>query len=80
MNITEAVFSALEKITGIERADLEENMELNLLENGILDSLSTVTLITEISSAAGKELSVKQFTMSDFESINTIIAAMEKNA
>lgn len=78
MNITDAVFATLENITGIEKSDLEENMDLDLLESGVLDSLSTVTMLTQLSEALNKELPLTQFSISDFKTVASIVEAIEK--
>lgn len=74
----ETVLNILETITGIEKSDLEENTELDLLENGILDSLSTVTMVSELSKALDKPLSLQQFELSDFKTVASITSALEK--
>ncbi|MBQ2661920.1 MAG: hypothetical protein IJF80_04610 [Clostridia bacterium] len=78
MNTNETVLTILEAITGIEKSDLEENLELDLLENGILDSLSTVTMVSELSKALDKPLSLQSFELSDFRSVSSITSALEK--
>lgn len=74
----EAVLTTLENITGIDKSDLEETPDLDLLENGILDSLSTVTMLSTLSESLNKELPLSQFNISDFKTVSSIVAAIER--
>lgn len=78
MSTTEAVLTTLENITGIDKSDLEETPDLDLLENGILDSLSTVTMLSTLSEALNKELPLSQFNISDFKTVSSIVEAIER--
>ncbi len=78
MNITDTVLTTLESITGIEKCDLQEDPNLDLLENGILDSLSTVTMLSQLSQALNKELPLSQFNISDFKTVLSIVEAIER--
>lgn len=78
MSTIEAVLTTLENITGIDKSDLEETPDLDLLENGILDSLSTVTMLSTLSEALNKELPLSQFNISDFKTVSSIVEAIER--
>lgn len=78
MNVQDAVIAAIEKITEIDKKELLEALDLNLLENGILDSLSIVTLLAELTGSLNKNLLIKDFKASDFKTIISITEAIEK--
>ena len=78
METLELVLEAIEKITGIGKDELKEDIDINLLENGILDSLSIVSLLAEISERMGKRITVKQMKVSDFATVTAIAEAIDK--
>ncbi len=77
METLELVLETIEKITGIEKAELKEDIDINLLENGILDSLSIVSMLAEISERTGKRITVKQMKISDFATVTSIAQAID---
>lgn len=77
METLELVLETIEKITGIEKAELKEDIDINLLENGILDSLSIVSLLAEISERTGRRITVKQMKISDFATVTSIAQAID---
>lgn len=77
MNAKDLVYASFEKIVGITEADFADYKDTHLLKSGILDSLSTVSLLSDISAAAGKTVSVSQMEAADYENIDTFIAKIE---
>ena len=77
METVDIVLEIIEKITGIEKEELKENIDINLLESGILDSLSIVSLLAEISERIGKRITVKQMKISDFATVTSIAQAID---
>ena len=78
MKIKDAVIDAIQKTTEIDRGELLEAMDLDLLENGILDSLSIVTLLAELTNILNKTLLINDFKSSDFRTITSITKAIER--
>ncbi|MDD6394575.1 MAG: phosphopantetheine-binding protein [Firmicutes bacterium] len=77
METVDIVLEIIEKITGIEKEEMKENIDINLLESGILDSLSIVSLLAEISERIGKRITVKQMKISDFATVTSIAQAID---
>lgn len=76
MNTEAIVYRAMENITGITKADFEEYKDVHLVESGILDSLSLISLLSEISSLAGKKILIENIRKEDLGSIDAFIRAV----
>lgn len=53
--------------------ELKENRDLDLFENGLLDSLATVQLLVEIEAQLGVSVPVSEFTREQWQTPNQII-------
>ena len=72
MDTKKVVLDALEEIVGVEVA--QDEYDLNLIEAGVLDSLSVVNLIVEIENAMNVRINVEKISVKDFSSVNSMIA------
>ena len=72
MDTKKVVLNALEEIVGVEVA--QDEYDLNLIEAGVLDSLSVVNLIVEIENAMNVRINVEKISVKDFSSVNSMIA------
>lgn len=77
MDVQNVVFDAMESVLGIEPDDLKEDMSLDLIENGILDSLGIVSLLNEIGKAVGKKIEITDIAPEEFRTVDKFIAAVE---
>ena len=59
MNIEETVLDILEEITGTD--EVKENQEVDLFDEGLMDSLATVQLLVEIEEKLGVQVPVSEF-------------------
>ena len=59
MNIQETVLNILEDITGTD--EVVNNQDIQLFEEGLLDSLATVQLLVEIEGQLGIQVPVSDF-------------------
>lgn len=73
MNIEETVLAILEEITGTD--EVKENREVDLFEEGLMDSLATVQLLVEIEGQLGVQVPVSEF---DRDQWNTPIKVIEQ--
>lgn len=79
MNNTEKiVYEILESITGLEKADLEVVKDLNLFENGIIDSISFVGLINSFEKKTNKKCDLSKLKIEDVINIETLINTLSK--
>lgn len=78
MTVQKAILTAMEDILGLEQEELLENLDLDLFENGLVDSLAVVTLINEIEGHLDCKIAIKQISPDDFLTINRLTAAIEK--
>lgn len=75
---TEAlIYQAIETVVGISREDFADYQDTHLLESGIFDSLSIVSVLTELSRLTGKTLGVSCLKSSFFTSIGAFVDAMK---
>lgn len=74
MNKSEIIYKALEEVTGLTKEDFEDYKEINLLESGILDSMSIVSLINELNKETGeKKLTIQNIKPSFFTDIDSLV-------
>ena len=77
MTVLDAVLSAMEDVLGIEKDELVDNLDMDLFENGIVDSLAIVVLVNEIEKLLKKNISIKEIAPSEFVTINKLTAAIK---
>ncbi len=70
MERNEIVTDALLEIFGLDIMEMEEDMDL--LDNGLLDSLSMVNLIMYLEVRLGRRIDRKDFCMVDLRSVSKI--------
>ena len=67
----DTLFSILEDITGTE--EVRENPEVDLFEEGLMDSLPTVQLLVEIEGQLDVQVPVSEFDRAQWNTPNKII-------
>ena len=67
----DTLFSILEDITGTE--EVRENPEVDLFEEGLMDSLATVQLLVEIEGQLDVQVPVSEFDRAQWNKPNKII-------
>ena len=78
MNVQQAILTAMEDILGLEQQEMLENLDLDLIENGLVDSLGIVSLITEVEGHIHHKIAIKQIAPDSFRTVNLLAAAIEK--
>ena len=78
--IKETVVECMNRVAGLTRDELQEaeTEHLDLVGDGILDSLSIVALLTELEAKIGKKLNISNFQSGDFSSVDSIAAAVSR--
>ncbi|MBP2099975.1 D-alanine--poly(phosphoribitol) ligase subunit DltC [Enterococcus rivorum] len=71
MNIEETVLDILEEITGTD--EVRENQEVDLFEEGLMDSLATVQLLVEIEGQIGVQVPVSEFDRDQWNTPKKVI-------
>lgn len=72
----EKLFNILEGICGTD--EVRKDMDLNLFEAGLLDSLGVTELLIEIERSFGIEIAPTEITREDIETPNKIISYLSK--
>lgn len=71
MNIEETVLDILEEIAGTD--EVKENKDIDLFEEGLMDSLATVQLLVEIDGQLGVQVPVSEFDRDLWNTPNKVI-------
>ncbi|GBG04862.1 D-alanine--poly(phosphoribitol) ligase subunit DltC [Lactobacillus rodentium] len=74
MDTKEAVLDILNELTG---EDLSEQMDENLFDNGLLDSMATVQMLLELQEKTGITAPVSEFNRDEWATPNKIIEKVE---
>lgn len=69
------VLDILADLTGSD--EVKENLDLNLFDTGLLDSMATVQLLLELQSQLGVDVPVSEFERSEWDTPSKIIAKVE---
>lgn len=71
----DTVLSILEDLTGSD--EVSKDLDVNLFETGLLDSMATVQLLLELQAQCGIDVPVSEFEHSEWDTPNKIIAKVE---
>ena len=71
----DTVLSILEYLTGSD--EVSKDLDVNLFETGLLDSMATVQLLLELQAQCGIDVPVSEFERSEWDTPNKIIAKVE---
>lgn len=72
MNTQDAVLDILEMITGTD--EVREDLNVDLFEEGLMDSLATVQLLVELEGQLNVQVPVSEFDRADWSTPAKIIA------
>ena len=76
MTVMSAILLAMEEILGLE--ELEDQLDLNLWESNLVDSLGFVTLISRIEELIDKKVSIRDMKTTDFRCIRSLCDAISR--
>ena len=68
----DTVLGILEDLTGSD--EVSKDLDVNLFETGLLDSMATVQLLLELQAQCGIDVPVSEFERSEWDTPNKIIA------
>ena len=71
----DTVLGILEDLTG--SGEVSKDLDVNLFETGLLDSMATVQLLLELQAQCGIDVPVSEFERSEWDTPNKIIAKVE---
>ena len=71
----DTVLGILEDLTGSD--EVSKDLDVNLFETGLLDSMATVQLLLELQAQCGIDVPVSAFERSEWDTPNKIIAKVE---
>ncbi|GET14979.1 D-alanyl carrier protein DltC [Ligilactobacillus agilis] len=71
----DTVLDILVDLTGSE--EVKQDLDINLFDNGLLDSMGTVQMLLELDNQCGIQVPVSEFERSEWDTPNKIIAKVE---
>lgn len=71
----ESIFNILEEITGTD--EVRANPDVNLFDEGLMDSLATVQLLVELEGQLAVQVPVSEFDRDQWNTPNKIIAQVK---
>lgn len=71
----DTVLGILEDLTGSD--EVSKDLDVNLFETGLLDSMATVQLLLELQAQCGIDVPVSEFERNEWDTPNKIIAKVE---
>lgn len=71
----DTVLGILEDLTGSD--EVSKDLDVNLFETGLFDSMATVQLLLELQAQCGIDVPVSEFERSEWDTPNKIIARVE---
>lgn len=71
----DTVLGILEDLAGSD--EVSKDLDVNLFETGLLDSMATVQLLLELQAQCGIDVPVSEFERSEWDTPNKIIAKVE---
>lgn len=71
----DTVLDILAYLTGSE--EVKQDLDINLFDNGLLDSMGTVQMLLELDNQCGIQVPVSEFERSEWDTPNKIIAKVE---
>lgn len=71
----DTVLDILADLTGSE--EVKQDLDINLFDNGLLDSMGTVQMLLELDNQCGIQVPVSEFERSEWDTPNKIIAKVE---
>ena len=74
MNTKEEVLAILEELTGENLAD---QMDENIFDNGLLDSMASVQMLLSLQEKFGIDVPVSEFNREEWDTPNKIVAKVE---
>lgn len=77
-SIEESVLDVIEEVLGLEKEDMKDNMDMNIIEAEIIDSLSSASIIIHLEKSLGITIDPNQIKTEDFTSINSIIETIKR--
>lgn len=69
------ILNILADITGSD--EVKKDLDVNIFETGLLDSMGTVQLLLEFQNQLGVDVPVSEFERSEWDTPNKIIAKVE---
>ncbi len=78
MNTKDVILEVMEEYTGIEKDELENNMSLNIREEGLIDSVSIAAMLSAFEERFKKNIDTRMLAADDFNSVGSIISAIER--
>ena len=76
MQIQQAILTAMEDVLGIPQSELRRRTDVDLVDTGLMDSLSVVAILDEICECIGRHICFESLSIEHFRNIHSLEAAL----
>lgn len=80
MNTVSIILDAMDEVLSLDKEEMSQMLDVNLLEEGLIDSLSILTLLEAIEERVGYPVDIKKMKPVDFSTVNMLSKAIENQA
>ena len=80
MKIIDSILKNMDDILGLPADEMADQLDLNLFEDGLIDSLSVIELMGAVERELGIKINIKEMTPEDLATVNAMAAAIEAQA
>ena len=77
MTTQQAILTVMDNILGLAQNEMLENLDLDLFESGLVDSLAMATLITQVKENIRRKIEIKKISPESFLTINSLTDAID---
>ena len=74
----EKILEILAEKCGVEADDLKEDMDINLFDEGLLDSFAMLGLLVDFDEQLGVKIEITELDRSEIDTPNKVIACLSK--
>ena len=78
MTTVEAVLEVMDDVLGLDKAEMSEMLDANLFEEGLLDSLSVITLLQSLEDVVGHPIEIEKMAPEDLATVYRLAQAVDK--
>lgn len=69
---------SMQDVLGLDQSEMAENLDLDLFESGLVDSLAMVTLITDVERNIGSRIAIREMNPESFLTVSRLTEAIDR--
>ena len=80
MTVIESILNNMENVLGLPADEMADQLDMDLFEDGLIDSLSIIELMGAVERDLGIKISIKDMAPESFATVNAMAAAISAQA